>query len=269
MNVNSREKRHSPLTTPVGNIDSPTPERAITKRINMLHSLRSVTFAFVVAISLLAIGCGDDTTGSNSGGNFRLQAEMTNSSISRTQSGKNSPMQGDTVNSLTVSTIRLMISDIKLQSKDSAGEEKVNTGAVILSVNSSGSQLTVTDTIPSGVYNKVAFKFHRFHDPEAAQYGSIPEFTDFVTPDRVTIIFTGTINGSTAFTYGSRVEEDLKLDIADFTVSADNMTVLALTLDVDKIFRDKDTGAILDPRDPENSNRIDNEVKAALNVLRK
>jgi hypothetical protein len=162
-----------------------------------------------------------------------------------------------------------MISELKLQNKDSAGEEKIKTEPVILSVNSSGSQLVVTSAIPTGTYNKVAFKFHRLNDPEAAQYGSIPDFADFVTPDRVTIIFEGTLNGGTQFTYGSKVEEDLKLELADFIVTADNMTILALTLDIDKIFRDKDTGAILDPRDPENSNRIDNEVKAALNVLRK
>src|SRR5688572_2463609 len=172
----------------------------------MKNSLRTISLAVVAAVALFVAGCSDDATNSNTSGNFQLQAEMTNSSITRASSGKNSP-QGDTVQSLTVSNIRLMISEIKLQNKDSAGEEKIKTGAVILSVNSSGSQLVVTDTISSGIYNKVAFKFHRLNDPEALLYGSIPDFTDFITPNRYTIIFEGTINGSTPFTYGAKVEE--------------------------------------------------------------
>ncbi len=234
----------------------------------MLHLLRSISLAAVAALSLLVIGCADsDSTGD--GNNFRLQAEMTNSNVTRSYAGKNSPTAGDTVQSLSVSSVRLMISELKLKQKDSISEIKVKTGAVILSVNSSGSQLVTTSVIPAVAYDKVHFKFHRLNDQEAADYGSIPEFADFVKPDRYTIIFEGTINGSTQFTYGSKVEEDLKLDVQEFIVSADNMTVLALQLDIDKIFRDKDTGAILDPRDPENANRIDNEVKAALKVLRK
>ena len=71
------------------------------------------------------------------------------------------------------------------------------------------------------------------------------------------------------FTYVSRYEEDLKLDVEDFAVDATSLSVLALALDVQIVFSDKDTGAILDPRDPENANRIDKQIKEALKIVKK
>jgi hypothetical protein len=238
----------------------------------MRYLLRSLLFVFAAGLSFLATGCADDEPTGDSN-NFRMQAEMTSNTVNRAFYWKSdAPQAGDTVESITISSVRLMINELKLQQKDSISEIKVKTGAVILSVDGSGPELTVTSAIPNAAYDKVHLKFHRFNDAEVAQYSGNPEFADFSTPDHYTIIFEGTVtaNGSTVpFTYGSKYEEDLKLDVEDFSVNANTLSVLALQLDVPLIFRDKDSGAILDPRDPENANRIDNEVKASLKLLKK
>lgn len=241
----------------------------------MRFSFRKIYLAAVAALCAIQIvGCADSDLGAgDSTDNFRFQAEMTSTTASRSFYWKSqTPQQGDTVEAVEVTSVRFMISELKLKQKDSISEIKVKTGAVVLAVDGSGPQLTTSSTIPNVAYDKVHLKFHRFNDGEAAEYSNNPDFADFTTGDRPTIIIKGNVivNGaSVPFTYASRYEEDLKLDVEDFAVDATSLSVLALALDVSIVFSDKDTGAILDPRDPENANRLDKQIKEALKIVKK
>lgn len=234
----------------------------------MLHSLRSISLAVVAAVSLIIAGCSDDDA---AGDNIRMQAEISSSTVSRSYSGKNSPMAGDTVESLTANSVKALLSEIKLKYKDSITEAKIKTGPAILSVVDGVPQLTVSSFVPEGTYDKVHFKFHKLEDDEALQFSGDPAFSEFVTPERYTIIIEGTLTsgGSTVpFVYRSRINQELKFETAEFSVAGD-MTILALDFNMPTIFKDKKTGAVLDPRDPENKDEIDEGIKAALKILRK
>ena len=240
----------------------------------MQFSFRKIYLAAIAALCAIQIvGCADTDPGANSTDNFRLQAELTSTTASRSFYWKSDqPQQGDTVDAVEVTSVRFMISELKLKQKDSISEIKVKTGAVVLAVDGSGPQLSTSSTIPNVAYDKVHLKFHRFNDGEAAQYSTNPDFAAFTTANRHTIIIEGNVivNGAPVpFTYGSRYEEDLKLDVENFSVDANSLAVLALALDVPIVFGDKDTGAILDPRDAENANRIDKQIKEALKIVRK
>jgi hypothetical protein len=235
----------------------------------MSHFLKTIS---VVAASLLTVftigGCADDET---TGDNFRLQAEMTSSTVSRTYMGKSTPTAGDTVESLTVTSVRVLIRDLKLKYKDSVTEAKIKTGPLVLSVTSAGPQISVNSFIPSGVYDKVHMKIHRLNNDEADDVAGDPVFADFISPERTSIIFEGTMlrNGATVpFVYKSKIDEDMKFETVEFSVSG-GMTVLALNFDMPLIFKDKDTGAILDPTDPDNESDIDKGIKSALKIIKK
>jgi hypothetical protein len=238
--------------------------------------IRSRLFALFLLPLFIAACASDSTTGpgTNDGsGNFRMQAELTSAKVAiASQKGTLPLAEGATVDSLVINSASFMISEIKLQRKGDGIEEKIKTGPVILSVDQSGVKLVLTDTVPVGTYNKVNFKFHRLNDQEIQPWIADADFANFVTPERYTIILEGFVyvdGVAQPFKYGSKVEEDLKFELAEFVISDVNQTTIVLQLETPEVFKDTDTGEVLDPRDAENHNRIDDAIKAALNTLRK
>lgn len=239
-----------------------------------------------VHISLIALmmglaACSDSTTSPEpNSGNVRVEGAMKASSVpfgkiasDAAATAEQYIQAGTTVDSLRITGIKLMISEIKLQRKDGGGvEEKVKTGPALLTIDQNGARAVITGTVPAGTYNKVNLKFHRLNDQEVTPFIGNAVFADFVTSDRYTIIVEGMAydNGQAMpFKYGSKVEEDLKFDLADFGVTQNGVTIIVVQFDPVAVFKDKDTRLVMDPRDPENANRIDDAVKAALNALRK
>jgi hypothetical protein len=235
--------------------------------------MRYRLFALLFLPLFLAACASDSTTGPDTSGNFRMQAELSSTRVAiAAEKGGQIIAEGATVDSLHITSASFMISEIKLQRKGDGIEEKVKTGPVILSVDQNGAKLVTTSAVPTGTYNKVNFKFHRLNDMEIQPWIGNADFANFVTPDRHTIIVEGFVYvGGVAqpFKYGSKVEEDLKFEVADFAISDASQTVIAIQLETPEVFKDKDTGEVLDPRDGENHNRIDDAIKAALNMLRK
>jgi hypothetical protein len=228
----------------------------------------------LLLLPILLIACATDTTTNPdaNGGNIKMQAELSSRRVTAIAEKGGRVLAGATVDSLVITNAKFMVSEIKLQRKDAGTEEKFKTGPVILSVDQNGAKLVTTGSLPTGIYNKVNFKFHRLNDQEIQPWTGNADFTDFVTADRHTIILEGIVyvNGQALpFRYGSKVEEDLKFDLAEFVVSEGTQTILVVRLETPAVFKDKDTGEVLDPRDSENQNRIDDAIKAALNAVRK
>lgn len=236
--------------------------------------------SFVRALSALAVlgltglgACSETGFPVNAGGNIRIEPALKSSSVpfGKVTSSATITSQGGTVDSLRITTLKLMVSEIKVF-RSGGGEDKVKTGPALLVIDQTGARAVITGTVPNGTYNKVNFKFHRLNDTEVQPFAGNADFADFITGDRHTIIVEGiAYDGGQAypFKYGSKVEEDLKFDMAEFTVTDNGVTVIVIQLDPVAVFKDKDTREVLDPRDSENANRIDNEIKAALNSLRK
>jgi hypothetical protein len=231
----------------------------------------------ILALALIGLaGCSDSTTSPDpAAGNIRIEAAATTTQVpfgKMVAAGETGGvMQGATVDSLRITGIKLMVSEIKLF-RSGGGEEKVKTGPALLSIDQNGARAVITGTVPTGTFNKINFKFHRLNDQEVTPFIGNADFVDFTTSDRHTIIVEGIAydNGQAmAFKYGSKVEEDLKFDMADFGTTQNGLTVIVLQIDPVAVFKDKDTRLVMDPRDSENHNRIDDAIKAALNALRK
>lgn len=241
----------------------------------MILSGFSVRAIAVAAMTLALAACSDSTGPDATGGNVRIEAGMKATSVPfgklAVADAGDVQLQGASVDSLRITRVKMLVSEIKLF-KSAGGEEKVKTGPAFLVIDRNGAKATITGTVASGTYNKVNFKFHRLNDQEIQPFIGNVEFADYVTADRHTIIVEGTVydNGQAyPFKYGSKVEEDLKFDMAEFGVTDNGVTIIVLELDPVAVFKDKDTRAVMDPRDAENSNRIDSAIKDALNSLRK
>ncbi len=236
-----------------------------------------------LSAALLMMGvaaCSDSTSPDQSGGNVRIEGAMKTSAVPfgkvTSDAGAATDLSiqaASTVDSLRITSITMLLSEIKLQRKDSGGvDEKVKTGPALLTIDQNGARAVITGTMPAGTYNKVNLKFHRLNDLEVAPFAGNADFAAFVNADRHTIIVEGIAydhGQAFLFTYGSKAEEDLKFDLADFGVTENGVTVIVIQIDPVTVFKDRDTKLVMDPRDSDNANRIDNAIKAALNALRK
>jgi hypothetical protein len=244
---------------------------------NAYQAFRRFTLSGILGLALVALAsCSDTTTSPDPAtGNIRIEAATTTSTVpfgkGAAVSEENGIQQGATVDSLRITGLKLMVSEIKLF-RSGGGEEKVKTGPALLTIDQTGARAVITGTVPTGTFNKINFKFHRLNDQEVLPFAGNADFADFITGDRHTIIVEGIAydkGQSFPFRYGSKVEEDLKFDMADFGTTQNGVTVIVLQLDPVAVFKDKDTRQVMDPRDTENANRIDDAIKAALNALRK
>jgi hypothetical protein len=71
------------------------------------------------------------------------------------------------------------------------------------------------------------------------------------------------------FTYGSKVDETLKFDFADVSVTDNGVSVIAIQIDPVIAFKVDGSGDVVDPRDASNSGEIDKEIKKALKAIRR
>jgi hypothetical protein len=233
--------------------------------------LAPVALIIVSLVSFGMIGCSSSTTPSNN--NFQVQTDLTASQVSGTIATKGSGIQSETISRITISSVKLLISEIKLDQKSSGSEIKVKDKAAILSVDSSGSHLSSVTTIPSGTYNKISIKFHKLIDSERAAVVNDPAYSEFIGNERYSVIIHGTIvhadSTTEPFTFAGKLDETLKLDMADVDVSTDGMTIVSIQLDPSLIFKDKVHGVLLDPTDSTKQTFYDDALKLALNARKK
>jgi hypothetical protein len=180
---------------------------------------------------------------------------------------------GVTADSLRISRVRVLISELKLHrdKEDTlAGDKLVKIGPMMITIDTAGTHVFATSTVPPGSYDKLKFEFHRFSSNEVGQYLNDTNFAAFVTNERSTFVIDGTVynNGvATPFEYKSNVTANLEFKFDNvLDLAAGSNTVIAVVVDPVLIFKD---GQVLDPRDPGNANKIDNAIKSAIRALKR
>jgi hypothetical protein len=221
-------------------------------------------------VSTVLLGACTDETLTNDQVNVTMQAELEGGA----GVNKMVALSGAEADSLKISRVRILISELKLHrdKEDSiAGDKTVKTGPMMITIDSSGTRTFGTGTIPAGSYDKLKFEFHRFSQSEVAQYLSDTTFADFVTNDRYTFIFDGTVytNGQAfPFSYHSDATANLSLKFDPAIALVGGSTVvIVVQVDPDAIL--KDGGKVLDPRDGSNESKIDNAIKSAIKALKR
>lgn len=174
--------------------------------------------------------------------------------------------------SLHITRVRFLMRHIKFKSAYEDSVDYISQPRVV-DFPLDGTSVELADsTIPAGTYEKVEFKIHRLDDddPVDLAYYNHPDFADFVTGGRYSVIIDGTIyeNGtSTPFTYRSRkdAEQELKfpvpLVVQDWGLNAQvTFTVVSSNWFVDE------NGNFLDPRLESNFDAIAENIANAVEV---
>lgn len=166
---------------------------------------------------------------------------------------------GDTQNILVLDTVKILIKDIKLNVASNSDSSNFKVGPFVLFLNLSSSINTISSAlIPAGSYDKIKFHVHKLEDTEAIPD---PEFAD--ANGRYSVIVKGTYLGN-YFVYKS---DKSAHQILNFPTSVPivGTSLSNVTLVVKPFIWFIKNGVYLDPRDPANSNDIDNNIKDNIN----
>jgi len=183
-------------------------------------------------------------------------------------------LSGAEVDSLRVTRVRVLISELKFHrnnSDTSSGDNLLKAGPMIATFDSAGTKVFAAGSIPSGTYDKVKFEFHRFSSSEVGGYLTNPDYADFVTDDRWTVLVDGDVyvGGATfPFTYRSDMTANLTLSFVPPIATEPGTTVIVAVV-VDPVAIFKAGGKVLDPRDASNESEIDNAIKSAIKALKR
>ncbi len=164
---------------------------------------------------------------------------------------------GDAQNVLILDTVKILIKDIKLNVANS-NEDSTNfkVGPFVLFLNlSSNINFISSAIIPAGTYQKIKFEVHKLNDNEAVPD---PEFAD--ANGRYSVIVKGSYQGN-YFIYKSTKSAHQILSFPSNIPIAPSVLTNNITLIVKPYIWFMKNNAYLDPREPSNSNDIDNNIK--------
>jgi hypothetical protein len=212
-----------------------------------MHKLKkSLSILFPIAITaFIYFNCTDNTVTQNDNLDF--------SYIGSPDS------VGDNTGILTLDTIKLLLKDIKLNVASTGDSNNFKTGpyVVFFIVSTTGTvNIAATGYIPPGTYDKVKFEIHKLEDNETPPD---PEFAD--AQGRYSVIAKGTYLGD-RFVYKSTKSAKQQIQCTNnLFVTSEGKTNITLMVKPYIWFINQSTGAYMDPRDPNNANDIDNNIK--------
>ncbi len=161
---------------------------------------------------------------------------------------------------LILDTVKILIKDIKLNVAN-VNEDSTNfkVGPFVLFLNLTSSINTIDFAIiPAGSYDKIKFEIHKLNDNEAVPD---PDFAD--ANGRYSVVVKGSYFGN-YFVYKSTKSAHQQLSFPN-SLPISSASLSNITLIVKPYIWFIKNGLYLDPRDPANSNDIDNNIKDNIN----
>ena len=167
---------------------------------------------------------------------------------------------GDSQNILILDTVKILLKEIKLNVAN-ANQDSTNfkVGPFVLFLDLSSSVNFISSAlIPAGSYDKIKFEVHKLNDNEAVPD---PEFAD--ANGRYSVIVKGWYLGN-YFVYKSTKSAHQLLSFPN-AISLTSDYISNVTMIVKPYIWFIENGIYIDPRDPVNSNDIDNNIKDNIN----
>ncbi len=225
---------------------------------------------FTVALLFIVGGCSDNSSSPSGPATVTLTIE----SIFPDKIFNNYPTHniqpGRTVDSITISRVRLLLRNIILRSsKDSI---VFASQPLVVEIGSAGKPATIEmKNITAGKYYSIDVNIHK---PEK-NADSLPEyshvsFVEFLEGPHHSAIVDGTVYdqfSKTNFTFKSRGIILSRLQFSPLlTISPSSSITIALTVDILSCFKQDSTGLTLDPLDGDNENEINYNLANSIRV---
>lgn len=229
----------------------------------------------VILLVMIFVACEKDPVSSDNGfSTMNLQSQYVNTSVSGQPMGLNkSTLKADAI---TITRARFLIRNVKLRSVPEDSVEFVSDPYIIdLNLDGQPNTIAVND-VPAKTYDRIDFIVHRLDDddPRDLAYFQHPDFQDFVTDNRYSMIIEGIvedgINPAENFIFRSRDNEKQRqffnpLLVVDETV---DQVMVIFKFNGTNWFVGED-GSFLDPRDDSNENEISDNLQESIEIIEK
>lgn len=158
---------------------------------------------------------------------------------------------------IIITEAKALIREVEFELEGSGIEHEIHNAAFVVRFNLTGAvEVISAGKIPPGVYNKVKFQVHK---PEDNETPPDPEFKEGTSGNqRYSFIIKGTYNGN-SFVYKSRKSVNI---VVNFNKPINLQEAgINLTMIINSVSWFKNGSIVLDPRDPDNDDLIDDNIK--------
>lgn len=224
--------------------------------------------AIFLTLGLAVSGCSSEDAVAPEA-NLSVSFRIDNSSAN-TFNTKGAGTAGEVADSVIVTRVRVLVERMILHpegSKDSADDRSVKAGPFLLLADSTGTRVSASARLTPGLYSKLKYEIHRFSSSEIASYKNDPQFADFVSDGRYSVIIDGHVvaNGTRrSFQYRSDVTSNVEVSLGSFSVPESGNVTASIVFSTAKAF--VDNTRYLDPSDSKNESIIDNNLKSAFRL---
>jgi hypothetical protein len=233
----------------------------------LLSALTMVSFIFIA-------GCSDSTSPAVDP-KVNVIGELATPYVNMILMDKNNnQIQENEVDSIKIIRIRILMSRMLLflENDSSTSQAVIKTEPFVYDLSLTGGEANLGDNdVPSGLYDKIKIEIHRFSTSELDQYINDPDFKDFATEDRHTILIEGITyqnENPSSFVFKSNAVANLLLKLEPSLNLKDNSkTTIAVQVNPNFFF--KKWESILDPNDPKNADDIVNTLVNTIKAFKK
>lgn len=215
------------------------------KSIKIKKSALVLISAAAIFTSAFMIGCSEDSiTSTNNGTSDNMSVSVMN----------DENITDNSSDSIIIDEAKALINEVEFEQEPSGIEKEVHIAPFVVHFNITGLTTIITGQLPEGSYNKIKFKIHK---PEDNETPLDPEFKEGTSGNqRFSFIIKGRING-VPFVYKSRKTLELVINLnSSVTVNGSRNITVAFN----KNFWFRNGSIIIDPRDPQNDDMVDDNI---------
>lgn len=221
---------------------------------------KNLGLTFLAAL-LIFTGCNISDSGSN--GDRKVSVKMKLQSSTSFQTISQTPSK-QKVDSLT--EIKLLIEELELESSLDADSLDFEVDDLVANLPLDGSEFELTSaTVPDGVYDEFEMEME---GPDEDSNVQDPDFYDDSGDEDdngYSIVIRGVYNGED-FTYRSKEDFELELEFnPPLEITNDTSPSIAININPSSWFKDS-SGNDLDPNDPNNREKIDENIENSFEV---
>ncbi|MGF1668884.1 MAG: hypothetical protein ACFCU6_00445 [Balneolaceae bacterium] len=215
-------------------------------------------FTMILVGTLIMMSCDTTNSGTNENASVQLQMLVNTGNIMPKQIENSGQLEG-----IVIEEVKLFIEEMELESiqNDSLDFEIEN---FIVNLPLDGSPLFLTEQdIPAGIYDEFELEIEKPDDIDVQV--NDPDFRD--ETGSYSVVVKGLFNDE-EFRFRSTEDFEIDIDInPPFEIGEGENSVMVISVDVSSWFKGSN-GEDLDPKDPMNTEQINNNIETSFEVFK-
>lgn len=219
-----------------------------------------VTIIVFTVLMLSAFACSNSTEPESSG-TINLSAKYSES-LQKTA--------GVSATGVIINKVTYLLREIKFKTQKDSTDGMFKLTPLVLELNTAGNVQEIGGLVtPFGTYNRLEFDIHRAESKDTSEMSLEQRIRirPFLSGDKYSVIIEGiVIDGATQanFVYKSRMNAKQKIDLIQDCVVSESDNTINVTMFISSNGWFMDNGNILDPNDPKNESKIDDNIRKSI-----